>query len=194
VSQQRDEHVDEHVGEHVDDPADLYGGAQWNVDTLRAEARDLFTTLVEVRTALNEMLEPSIAGSQVTPERVARIRAVVARRTHAGSPDIDEALRGYERDAVEVTRRCVSMTLASWSMANRAALELLPGAWRDGLYIEAILGILFGAGLVRPTAGEGPATMSIEFDRVVPEHLRPDVVGAVQRYARMNSRVVRRGE
>ena len=181
-----------HVGEQ-DDPADLYGGAQWDVDTLRAEARDLFTTLVEVRTALNGMLEPSIGGSQVTPEAVARLRAVVARRTHAGSADIDEAIAGYERDLVDGMRQWVSMTLATWSMANRVALEVLPGAWRDGLYVEAVLAILVGGGLIRPAAPEGPMARPIQFDEVVAAHLRPDVSGALERFARMNSRVVRPG-
>ncbi len=186
------EHANEHVGEH-EDQADLYGGAQWNTDTLRAEARDLFTTLVEVRAALAEMVDPRCPATEL-PERVARLNTVVCRRTHAGSSDIDEAVRGYERDIVELMRQWVSLSLASWAITNRVALEVLPTAIRDGLYVEAILGILFGGGLVRPAAALGPAARPIQFEQVVPGHLQPDVSGALERFARMNARVVRPGD
>lgn len=182
-------------GEERDDVANLYGGAQWDADALRAEARDLFTTLVEVRDALGEMLEPApYTGPQVTFEKVSRIRTIVARRTHAGSVDIAEAMREYERGMVAMWGRFVSLTLATWAVDNRASLELLPAAWRDGLYVEAVLAILAAGGMVRPAASEGPTTMPIRFEEAVPAHLRPDVAGAVERFARVQSRVVRRGE
>lgn len=188
--------MSEQVGERDDgrdDQADLYGGAQWDVDALRAEARDVFTTLVEVRQALDEMADPRTPPEEL-PGRIARLRAVVSRRTHAGSPDVDEAMLRYERDLVATMQQWVALTLGTWAVENRVALDLVPAAWRDGLYIEAILGILFGGGLVRPAAAEGPAGRPIGFEQVVPEHLRPDVRGAVVRFARVNSRVVRPGD
>lgn len=167
--------------------ADLYTGKQWTRDELRREARDLFTTLVEVRDALAEVAERGDLA------QLGAVLTLLKRRTHGGSQDVAEALVSVERAELEALVATTCLSVGDWAARHRAELAEIPAAWRDTLTVRAVVGYLLGQRLVRPCLVQGPPCRPLGFDAAVPKHLRPDLVEAVNRSRRIQPGVVGSG-
>lgn len=160
-------------------PADLYTGKQWSKDELRREARDLFTTLTEVRDAVAEVLSRS---------NLAQLRAVLdllERRTYSGSPDIAEALVSVERGELEYLIGTTCLSVGEWTTRYRTELAEIPSGWRDTMMVRAVVGYLLGQRMVRPCLVQVSPGRPLDYEAAVPEHLRPGLAEAVARFRRM---------
>lgn len=101
-----------------------------------------------------------------------------------------EVLAAADRDAVAGLRRWAGLIVDAFAGENYATLAALPAAWATGLIVEMTVAFLYANGLVTSAVADAePGWHPVGWREAVPEHLHPDVAGAVASFARMNARV-----
>ncbi len=100
-----------------------------------------------------------------------------------------EVLGSGDREVLAGLCQWSRLVVDSFRSEHAAALAALPPAVAAGLIVEATVAYLFGYGLMVPAPAGGPGWHPREWRDAVPEHLHPDVDGAVAAHQRVLDRL-----
>ncbi len=100
-----------------------------------------------------------------------------------------EALGAADKQVVVRIGAWAFLIVDSFRSTYAAELKELPAAVATRLLMEATIAYLYGFGVMVPAPSSGPGWHPLEWADAVPEHLRPDVAGAVAAHRRVLARL-----
>lgn len=141
-----------------------------------------------------EQRSPFVWAQVIAAERAELVAAGSPAAMVVAFDAVVAELRRQEQRILDGLAQATTLVVDAWCREHAEALQTMPAMFVQGLIVRAAVAYVYGHGVMTPApvdgaAGGGPLSLR----EAVPEHLWPDVRGAVAGYERLLAALDRPG-